>query len=174
MRNRVKQLCFALVVFLQSAWAVPVMRVIVPDELKNPIWVSTGTNGPSGLIFEVTNDGDGTLSPTVSGGFSPWLTPTIGGPLGCIFDFQQSCRQVRVMFTTAGLAAGTYDGEVIVSDPGAANAPQTVPIEIFVGGTCRTALICMCVRKPIIAISWSFRPRQAPRLHLAPTSRLCA
>lgn len=134
MTNHIKQLCFALVVFVQSAWAVPVMRVIVPDELKNPIWVSTGTNGPSGLIFEVTNDGDGALAPTVSGGFSPWLTPTIGGPLGCIFDFQQSGRQVRVSFASAGLAAGTYEGEVIISDPGAANAPQTVPIKIFVGG----------------------------------------
>jgi len=132
-----------LLVLGGAAEAAPKLRLQASPDLNQPVWIMTGTNAPAtlnnglpspDLSFQVWNDGDGTLGAQVSGGFTPWLTPQLDGPLPCPTDPSKTCRRARVMFQTSGLAPGTYQGAVIVSAPGAVDAPQSVPVTIYVGG----------------------------------------
>jgi uncharacterized protein (TIGR03437 family) len=114
--------------------AQPVMRIDVPKATQLPAWVSTGTNGPADLQFEVWNSGNGSLNPEVGGGASAWLKPVVSGTQPCRLDGSRTCFLVRVLFESAGLANGTYNGQVRVSDPNAIDSPYLVPIKIYVGG----------------------------------------
>jgi uncharacterized protein (TIGR03437 family) len=126
--------------------AAPIMRVHLPavsnsnpDGLlfqgsETPVWVSQGTNGPTGVFFEVSNAGDGQVAPQVSGGQSSWLNPAVTGTQPCTFDSGKTCSRVQVSFTTAAMPAGTFLGEITVSDTNAADSPQRIPITIHIDG----------------------------------------
>jgi uncharacterized protein (TIGR03437 family) len=114
--------------------AQPVMRVDLPKATERPAWVAMGTNGPTDLQFEVWNSGNGNLNPTVSGGAAAWLKPVVSGTQPCTLNGSRTCSLVRVLFESAGLANGIYDGLVRVADPNAIDSPQSVPIRIYVGG----------------------------------------
>jgi uncharacterized protein (TIGR03437 family) len=133
--------CLSLFVTgFQAAVAAPTLRLTIPETLRlqsgevRPVWIATGTNGPNNLSFEARNSGDGTLSLSVNGGSAAWLKPAIQGTQPCSTNVATTCTIVRVLFETAGLAAGTYQGEVVVEDANAVDAPQRVPIKIYVGG----------------------------------------
>ena len=128
--------------------AAPILRVQLPtasndnpdallleDGESLPVWIPQGTNGPTGVSFEVWNAGDGQVDPQVSGGFSPWLQPVVTGTQPCSFDAGRVCSFVRVLFETAGLPRGTFQGEITVSDAGAVDSPQRIPVTIHVGGS---------------------------------------
>jgi uncharacterized protein (TIGR03437 family) len=125
---------------LQAAVAAPTLRLTIPDTLRlqngevRPIWIASGTNGPNNLNFEAWNSGDGSLSLSVNGGTAAWLKPAIQGTQPCSSNTATTCTIVRVLFESAGLAKGTYQGDVVVVDPNALDAPQRVPIKIYVGG----------------------------------------
>ena len=127
--------------------AAPILRVQLPtvsndtpdallleDGKPLPIWIPQGTNGPTGVFFEVWNTGDGQLNPQVSGGHSPWLKPVVTGTQPCSFDAGRVCSFVRVLFETASLPRGTFQGEITVSDAGAVDSPRRIPVTIYVGG----------------------------------------
>jgi uncharacterized protein (TIGR03437 family) len=128
----------------QVALSAPILRVEVPRAGQNalrqpnktpmPVWIAAGTDGPTDRFFETLNDGDGTLNLTVSGGVSPWLKPELGNTGPCSFDTGRECRRVNVLFDTKALTKGTYEGMVEVRDPNAVNAPQRVPVRVYVGG----------------------------------------
>ncbi|MCB1021727.1 MAG: hypothetical protein KDC27_17475, partial [Acidobacteria bacterium] len=110
------------------------MRLRVPDELTRPVWVTTGSNGPTNLIFYAYNAGDGTLSVEADGGFSSdWLGAQVGGAATCDFDSTKSCTPVQLVLNTAALPAGTVTGSVEVRAPGALDAPQSVAVTVHVG-----------------------------------------
>ena len=128
--------------------AAPILRVHLPtvsndnpdallleDGRPLPIWIQQGTNGPTGIFFEVWNAGDGQVNPQISGGFSPWLQPVVTGTQFCTFDAGRVCSFVRVFFEAAGLPRGTFQGEITVSDANAVDSPQHVPVTIHVDGT---------------------------------------
>jgi uncharacterized protein (TIGR03437 family) len=130
-----------MVLFLgafQSAVAQPVLRLVVPLTLQQssgvpqPIWITPGTDGPADLFFEAVNDGDGALALTVDGGAAPWLLPAVTGTGPCTSS-GLVCTVIAVRFGAAGLPQATYDGDVVVRDPAAIDAPQRVPIRIYVG-----------------------------------------
>lgn len=127
--------------------AAPILRVNLPtvsndnpdallleDGQPLPVWISQGTNGPTGVVFEVWNTGDGQIDPQVSGGFSPWLKPVVSGTQLCSFDAGRVCSLVRVLFETAAMPRGTFQGEITVSDANAVDSPQRVAVTIHVGG----------------------------------------
>ncbi len=127
--------------------AAPILRVHLPIVSNDnpdallleagqplPLWILQGTNGPTGVFFEVWNTGDGQLNPRVSGRFSPWLQPVVTGTQLCSFDAGRVCSFVRVFFETAGLPRGTFQGEITVSDANAVDSPQRIPVTIHVGG----------------------------------------
>ena len=51
------------------------------------------------------------------------------------FDLGRSCQIIDVLFDSASLPNGTFQGNVTVSDPSATDSPQRVPVTIHVGGT---------------------------------------
>jgi hypothetical protein len=85
-----------------------------------------GQNAAS-QIFAVWNGGAGTLNYTLSAN-APWLscTPVSGASTG-----EQDT--ITVNYAAAGLAAGTYNAAITISVPGAANNPQTIPVQLRVG-----------------------------------------
>ncbi len=137
-----------MAVFLPAvaAFAAPMLRLHAPVngvlspargcaatfELR-PVWIQTGTNGPTNISFETYNDGDGTLNPQVSGSHS-WLTPAVDAARPCTFDAGKSCRPVRAVFNSASLAAGAYNGVITIADSGAVDTPQTVCVKAYVNG----------------------------------------
>ena len=132
--------CLGLFVFgLQPLLADPTLRLVVPLTLRQangdvqPVWITPGTDGPGDLSIEAVNEGDGALAPTVNGGPSPWLLPEVTGMAPCTFDAGRTCTVIAVRFAAAGLAPGTYEGQVEVRDPAALDAPQRVRVRIYVG-----------------------------------------
>jgi hypothetical protein len=105
----------------------------VPDELTRPVWVTTGSNGPTNLIFFAYNNGTGALNVEADGGFHAWLGAQVGAGAACAFDASKTCRPITVVLNTAALPAGTVTGSIEVRAPGALDAPQSVPITVHVG-----------------------------------------
>jgi len=122
-----------------SLSAAPKLRLRMPGTLASenpfarPVWVTSGTNGPTDLAFNAFNGGDGALDVQASGS-APWLTPQVDAAAPCPFDGSISCRQIRVLLQTGALADGTYEGTVMVTATAAIDAPQNVSVKIYVGG----------------------------------------
>ena len=133
-------LCLGLfIVGWQPLLADPILRLVVPPALQQgngsvqPVWITPGTDGTGDLFVEAVNEGDGALALTANGGPSPWLLPEVTGTAPCTFDGGRTCTVIAVRFAAAGLAPGTYDGQVEVRDPAAIDAPQRVRVRIYVG-----------------------------------------
>jgi len=77
--------------------------------------------------FNVWNSGSGTLSYTITDGGTAWLTlnPTSGTSTG-------ESDTITVTYSTSGLPAETYSATITISDPDAANNPQTIPVSLTV------------------------------------------
>ena len=114
--------------------AQPRLELRVPAELTRPLWISTGTNGPTNLFFEAANAGSGALTVQATGGFHTWLTPQVGAAGPCSFDSGRTCFRINVLFNTTALEAGEHSGAVEVTAAGAIDAPQSVNVTILVGG----------------------------------------
>ena len=84
-----------------------------------------GTNAPS-QTFKVWNSGGGALNYTISDNRS-WLSisPSSGSSTG-----EQDT--ITVNYNTSGLAAGTRNGTITISDPNADNDPQTITVSLTV------------------------------------------
>ncbi|MBI1355933.1 MAG: hypothetical protein GC160_16455 [Acidobacteria bacterium] len=133
----IRKVLFAGLCCLLGAAAVaaqPRLELHVPANLTRPLWITTGSNGPTDLFFEAANAGSGSLSVQASGGFYSWLTPQVGAAAACSFDASRTCFRISVLFNTASLEAGEYHGAVEVKAPGAVDAPQSVEVTIYVGG----------------------------------------
>ena len=94
-----------------------------------------GGANPSGQALNITNTGGGTLNWTATSS-QPWLSisPASG----------TAPSSPVVSANIAGLAAGTYNGNITISATGATNSPLVVPVTLTVnpsGGGCSTQLI---------------------------------
>ncbi|MDA1235294.1 MAG: hypothetical protein O3A53_10875 [Acidobacteria bacterium] len=136
---RVSMLALITLCVGASLSAAPKLRLRMPGTLPSenpfdrPVWVTSGTNGPTDLAFHAYNGGDGALDVQASGS-APWLTPQVDAAAPCPFDGAISCRRIRVLLQTGALAGGTYEGTVTVTATAAIDAPQTVAVKIYVGG----------------------------------------
>ncbi len=86
-----------------------------------------GGPNPSPQDVTVTNGGGGTLNWSATDNV-PWLgeTPS-GGSLG-----PSASQTMSVAVDVTGLTAGTYNGTITVTAPGAVNTPQTIPVTLNV------------------------------------------
>ncbi len=107
---------------------IPVTLVVSAPTTNPTIGLSptslsfSGTVGgvnPTNQSITVQNTGTGTLTWSVTDNQS-WMTAT------------QSGNTVLTAVTLAGLAAGTYSGQIIVAASGATNTPQTIPVTLTV------------------------------------------
>jgi uncharacterized protein (TIGR03437 family) len=108
-----------------------------------PVSIATGTAGPTQVV-EAYNAGDGSLNLTATPtdpatGKTPtpaWLSASVGSQRGCTTTTQASaCIPISISLNTASLPAGTATAIVTVTDPNAADAPQTITVVVAMGGT---------------------------------------
>jgi hypothetical protein len=99
----------------------PPELLLTPTQLNFAVDTLGNTSDPQS--FMVSNSGGGTLNWTITGD-QGWFqyTPLSGTGPG----------MVTVTVNAAGLAAGTYNGLISVSDPNAVNSPQTVNVQLKV------------------------------------------
>jgi uncharacterized protein (TIGR03437 family) len=114
-----------------AAAAAPTLRLAGAD--LRPVWIQQGSSGPTNVLFEAYNIGDGALNVQARGSH-PWLQPAVEAARPCSFDASKSCRPVRLGFNTGSLAPGAYRALVTVSDPEAVDAPQSVRLTVYVNG----------------------------------------
>jgi hypothetical protein len=95
------------------------------DKTSMTFSLSEGNNSDSDT-FTISNSGTGTLNWTVSAD-EGWITvsPTWG----------QDTGTVMVTVSSSGLPAGTYMGEITVTDVNASNSPQKVKVSLTVTGS---------------------------------------
>ncbi len=110
--------------------AIPRSIVLSPTTLSFTA-TRNGAN-PANQTISLTNGGDGTLSWTASDDQS-WLTVTGASGSG------NATLTASVDIT--GLAAGTYNGTITVTDSGASNSPQTVAVTLTVNPIQRSIVL---------------------------------
>lgn len=126
--------CFTCLLGAGALAAQPRLELRIPASLTRPIWIPSGTNGPTDLFLEAFNAGDGQMTVAANGNFAPWLTPQVAAGIPCSFDGSTTCSRVSVLFATSALEDGEYRGSVQITADGAIDAPQTLDITIHVGG----------------------------------------
>lgn len=94
------------------------------------VTVAKGGNGPTQSV-DAENVGSGSLNLTVTASAS-WISPTVGNSHTCTSG-KGTCLPIQIALNTAGLAAGTYAGQVMIYDPNAINAPQYINVSVQVG-----------------------------------------
>lgn len=112
--------------------AAPILRLSTSAVV---VQVAVGANAAPQTIY-AANIGDGAIAPSVSiAPGSPWVTAVVQGAGPCTaFANPGSCLPIQFTFSTASLARGSYTATVIISDPNAVDAPQTVTVTAIVGG----------------------------------------
>ncbi len=85
-----------------------------------------GGSPPAAQTLEIWREGDGTLDWTAAES-TGWLSlsPASGSSTG-------EHDPVTVAVDAAGLQTGTFNATITISDPGALNSPQTVPVSLTV------------------------------------------
>jgi hypothetical protein len=84
---------------------------------------ASGTNTSGTQNLTVSSTGAAlNISATASGGAWLTITPSAGS----------TPATLKVSANTSGLAAGTYNGNITITSTGAANSPQTVPVQLVV------------------------------------------
>ena len=88
--------------------------------------------------FAILNTGSGSMGWTASANTlsaGPWLQ--IDQSNGTVATAFTSVSSVNASVNTAGLATGTYYGQILVASPGAANSPQSISVvlNILAAGT---------------------------------------
>jgi hypothetical protein len=94
-----------------------------PDSLADT--VTQGTNAPT-QSFTIANGGDGVMTYTIQDNRDWLATDPTGG------DVATETDTIDVIFTTATLAPGTYNGTVTITAPDADNTPQTIAVTVYV------------------------------------------
>ncbi len=110
-------------------------RLSISPQTAYTVSVVPGQNG-SPITVNAGNLGDGSLSISVASSVS-WLSASVGSQVTCVFG---QCTAINIAVQTSSLAKGTYTGFVTVSDPGAIDAPQTISVTVFVGGSVPDAI----------------------------------
>ncbi len=98
-----------------------------------------GGPNPLGQIMMITNDGGGTLDWTATDD-ADWLNLVPASGVG-----DAPCT---LFVDVTGLAVGSYDAVVTVSDPAAINDPQTVDVNLIITDTTSTELATIIEPNP--------------------------
>jgi len=119
-------LLFASAIALKAA-----PQLVLSTTSVGPIQILPGANGTSQTV---TAQNTGTGSLTLSAGSSAsWLAPTIGSGRACAGG-SGTCYPITLALNTSALAAGSYTGYVLVSDPNAVDSPQEISVSVNIAG----------------------------------------
>jgi uncharacterized protein (TIGR03437 family) len=120
-----------LFLFLVSGTLHAMPQLRLSNASVGPISIAVGQNGPRQLI-EAWNAGDGSLSLTVTA-TEPWLIPSLGASQACTTR-EGTCLPVRIELQTNGLEKGIHSAMVNLTDPNAADAPQSIVVTVQMDG----------------------------------------
>jgi uncharacterized protein (TIGR03437 family) len=123
-----KNAIFAALV-LQGSLLMAAPKLRLDNTVVGPITVATGANAPVQTL-QAYNAGDGSLNLQFTSSVS-WLTASAGTPRPC--SFSGSCIPININLATSSLTAGTYTATLVVRDPNALDAPQSVTVTVQVG-----------------------------------------
>jgi hypothetical protein len=114
-----------------AKWSFTTAPASTPAIGLNPTSLSPsavqGSNASS-QQFTVRNAGPGTLTYGIADDQS-WMSVT---PISGTSSGEEDT--ITVTYTTSGLSAGTYSGEISVAATGASNTPQHLPVTLTIGG----------------------------------------
>jgi uncharacterized protein (TIGR03437 family) len=114
-----KRYAFVLAVTASALFATPQLQL--SQTAIGPLHIAQSVNGPTQSV-SANNIGDGSVNLTVSGSAS-WLQPSVTGG-----------NSIQIGLNTATLAPGTYTEFVVVSAPGAIDAPQNISVTVQISG----------------------------------------
>jgi uncharacterized protein (TIGR03437 family) len=110
-------------------FGMPILRL--ETSVVGPVEIAVGVDGPDQVI-EAYNVGTGQLDLTLSTPAS-WLAPAVGDAVPCTHR-DGICLPITMVLNTAALERGTYTGIITITDPGAADTPQTIAVTVHMGG----------------------------------------
>lgn len=120
-----------------SAWALPARKAPTISLSTGTLTINAPELGPAPApsLLTLQNSGDGKLNWTATSSAS-WLqvSPTSGNL------HRLESIDLSVSVTLSGLAAGTYTGTLLVSDPASSNGSQTCAVTLHVNGSARIGL----------------------------------
>jgi len=106
-------------------------HLVLSTNSVGPIQIPPGSNGPTQTVT-AQNVGTGTLSLSAAASAS-WLSATIGTAMSCSGG-SATCYPVTIALNTSALAAGSYTGYVLLSDPNAIDSPQEIAVSVNIAG----------------------------------------
>lgn len=118
-----------IVVSSGVAMTMPILRL--ENSVVGPVEIAVGEDGPEQEI-EAYNAGTDQLDLTLSTPAS-WLVPAVGDAVPCTHR-DGICLPITMVLNTAELERGTHTGIITITDPGAADTPQTISVTVHMGG----------------------------------------
>ncbi len=119
--------------------AAPMLRLVTTT--VGPLSIAANTNG-SAQTVEAYNAGDGSLNLTATptdpatGKTVTWLLATVQPSRACTTtSLSHTCIPIVLTFNTAALPLGATTAIVTVTDPNAADAPQTITVTAQMGSS---------------------------------------
>ncbi len=119
--------CLLLVPALASG--APMLRLT--QTVVGPVSIAAGAAGPTQEV-QAFNAGDGSLNLTFTSSAS-WAVAS-AGPIRNCTGREGSCIPVRIAFPTQSLPVGEASATIIVRDPNALDAPQSIIVTVQIGG----------------------------------------
>lgn len=114
--------------------AAPMQRLVVSQGALSFIAIQGGA--PAAQTLGLVNTGNGVLSWMVTAsplsGSTGWLS--VDKSSGNIVNPFKDVALVSVMVNPAGLSAGDYFGQIVVTSAGATGSPQVIPVSLSVVG----------------------------------------
>jgi len=123
---------FAILIFTLAASLLAAPKLRLVNTAIGPVSIAAGANGPT-QNFSAFNAGDGSLNLSLSSS-SNWVKLSVGAPGPCASQ-SGACIPLQIGLQTAALGKGSYTATIIVSDPNAVDAPQTVTVTVQIGGS---------------------------------------
>ncbi len=102
-------------------------QLVLSTTSVGPVQIVPGSNGPPQVVV-AQNIGTGSLSLSAAASAS-WLSPAIGAGGSC-GNSAGTCYAITIALNTSALAAGSYTGYVLVSDPNAIDSPQSIAVSV--------------------------------------------
>lgn len=131
---------------------VPATPAVGASPTSLAISAVAGGGNPAARTLGITNTGGGTLNFTISDD-APWLsvTPTSG----------TAPQNLSVSVDTTGLAAGTYNGTISITAPGAVGSPTSVPVTLTVSAAATPVLAVAPASLTFSSVAGSSSPAPA-------------
>lgn len=110
-----------------AANGIAAPKLQLPSMPLAVVTVAAGANGTA--TVEAKNAGDGSLALQATS-TATWLIPTVGAARACADGSGPGCVPIQLALQTAALARGSYSALLVLNDPNAVDAPQSLAVTV--------------------------------------------